>query len=79
MDLFMKNKTLSFSPISWASSDYPTLVHRGAYVLLGTTNVLTGRSAVKVGGTDLVYVYPIGFLDRNKSLVYTNGATRVYR
>jgi uncharacterized membrane protein len=65
----------------WDANDeiLPTWVRHGTYVFLGATALQTGKAAFTYLGKRVEYEYPIGFLDENKSLIYSSNGARVYR
>jgi uncharacterized membrane protein len=58
---------------------YPTLIGRESWVVLGYTTVRTGRAVLYIDGQLIYYRYPTGFLRNNKNLVYSNGASEIYK
>jgi uncharacterized membrane protein len=58
---------------------FPGLIEQNAYVYVSEPTFARGRSTLRFGGDQVVYSYPISFLDENKNLLYDNGSTRVYR
>ncbi|MDE1924558.1 MAG: DUF2206 domain-containing protein [Patescibacteria group bacterium] len=58
---------------------YPWLIRKSSYVLVGSPVVRRGVDNLSYNETPISYVYPIGFLDTNKDLLYDNGEARVYR
>lgn len=58
---------------------YPTLVRRSSWVIADYTVIRTGVAATRVTGHIIQYKYPIGLLQSNKDLVYSNGSTEIYK
>ncbi len=58
---------------------YPTLIRRSSWVILGSSNVHSGRASLFYDGDLITYVYPIGFLRVSKNLVYNDGGAEIYR
>ena len=58
---------------------YPTLVTRSSWAILSYANLHTGRATVGYNGDLLTYVYPIGFLQTTKNLVYNNDGAEIYK
>jgi uncharacterized membrane protein len=79
MDRDLFNKARSLGGVRAYDDIYPSDIHRDAYVVLGYPNVTTGRTLVPTSGFQLWLRYPENVLAASKSLVYTNGATRIYR
>jgi uncharacterized membrane protein len=65
----------------WDANDeiLPTWVRHNTYVFLGSTTIQTGKAAFVFLGKRVIYDYPVGFLDENKSLIYSSNGARVYR
>ncbi|BBZ26746.1 hypothetical protein MMAD_10410 [Mycolicibacterium madagascariense] len=65
----------------WDANDeiLPTWVRQNTYVFLGSTALQTGKAAFTYLGKRVEYEYPVGFLDENKSLIYSSNGARVYR
>jgi hypothetical protein len=79
-DRYAVNRLNTYSPASPTSVDiYPMLIRKNAYAFLGFTAVVDDRVSFLYSGDLVTYEYPVGFLDHNKSLMYSNDASRVYR
>jgi hypothetical protein len=60
--------------------NYPTAVKRSSWVVLGYPTVVNGIATTAADAGPLVtYVYPKGFLQATKNLVYNNGGTQIYK
>jgi uncharacterized membrane protein len=79
-DRYAVNRLNTYSPAAATSVDiYPMLIRKNAYAFLGYTAVVDGRVSFLYSGDLVTYEYPVGFLDHNKSLVYSSDVSRVYR
>lgn len=58
---------------------FPGVVEKDAYVFATHAAFVKGRSTLLIDGDQVVYSYPIEFLDENKNLIYSNGSVRIYR
>jgi hypothetical protein len=58
---------------------FPGYVRTDSYAFLGDTPMRKGEVATFFSGDELTYHYPIEFLDKNKSLIYSSDGARVYR
>jgi uncharacterized membrane protein len=58
---------------------YPSLVTQSSWVILGYSTVHTGRATAYYDGDLITYLYPIGFLQASKNLVYNNGGAEIYK
>ncbi len=58
---------------------YPALIRKDAYVFMSVTNVSKQQATFSYNGTEITYFYPLQFLDATKTMVYTDGETRIYR
>jgi uncharacterized membrane protein len=65
----------------WDANDdiIPMWIRRNTYVFLGSLTTRDGMAAFTYLGDRVLYHYPIGFLDTNKSLIYSSNGARVYR
>jgi hypothetical protein len=68
-----------YSEPSSADDIFPVIVRTDAYVFLGYTTVRKGEAAFSFAGDLVTYKYPVGFLDKNKSLIYSSDGARIYR
>jgi uncharacterized membrane protein len=78
-DRYTSARLQNFSGTQPLDAVYPTQLRSGSYVVLGTTTVRNGTVAIFFEGDVLTYVYPMGALDDNKSLIYSSGGARIYR
>jgi uncharacterized membrane protein len=58
---------------------YPSDIRKDAFVVLSGTNVKSGKVLEVVDGYELWLQYPTDVLDHDKSLIYDNGGTQIYR
>jgi uncharacterized membrane protein len=79
MDPTLLAMARTFTNLNATNNVYPALVQRNAYVVLSYENVVLDRANYDTGSGYLVYNYPLGAMDQLKNLVYSTGATRVYR
>lgn len=77
-DRYTFNRVRTYSGLSQLNDVYPTLIRVHSFVFLGYATVLTGRTTVSLGGDLVTYLYPSGFLDATKDLIYSNGGAEVY-
>jgi uncharacterized membrane protein len=56
----------------------PSLIKTYSYVLLGYNDTTNKQVFVSYDGNTLTYNYPTQFLNANKDLIYSNGASEVY-
>lgn len=57
----------------------PAVIKRDAYVYLDRSNVQENEEIGEHNGEEVLYIYPIEFLDDHKDLLYSNSGSRVYR
>lgn len=76
---FALSDARSINRMGWDNDILPALVRRRSYVFLGDSNINRQRSTIFYNGDNLVYTYPIRFLDDNKDLIYSNSGARIYR
>jgi uncharacterized membrane protein len=72
------NQFISIANLSFTDGIFPGMVRKDAYVFVTKPTYAKGRSTIGYKGDQVVYSYPIQFLDDNKNLLYDNGAVRIY-
>jgi len=80
-DAFELNKIMNYESFyNLFSLDYifPAIIKKDSFVFLGPQN-LRGQSTLSYSGDDLVYSYPLDFLDNEKDLIYSNSQVKVYK
>lgn len=78
-DRYTSARLQNFAETKPLDAIYPTQLRENSFVVLGTTTVLNGTVSIFYEGDVLTYVYPVGVLDENKSLIYASGGARIYR
>ena len=65
----------------FVGDNYPTLIRKSSWVILGYSTLHTGRATTDSDkdGDLITYEYPIDFLQEHKNLVYNNGGAEIYR
>jgi uncharacterized membrane protein len=58
---------------------FPLLVRTDAYVFLDYTAIRKGEATFAFAGDLVTYNYPVDFLDKNKSLLFSSDGARIYR
>ncbi len=58
---------------------FPTLLTKGSYVFVDARLARQREATIFYSGDRITYKYPMGNLDRRLDLVYSSGASRVYR
>jgi hypothetical protein len=58
---------------------FPTLLTKGSYVFVDAGLAREREATIFYSGDRITYKYPLGTLDRRLDLVYSSGASRVYR
>ena len=58
---------------------FPTLLHTGSYVFVDAHLARQHEETIFYSGDRITYKYPLRELDRRLHLVYTSGASRIYR
>lgn len=74
---FASTKMLAYGGIYPDASILPETLRRSAYIYVDNAERVYGRTYV--GGDIVYYSYPIGLLDENKNLVYSNADARIYK
>lgn len=57
----------------------PALIYRDAYVYGSYGNIVDGRAIIHDQGRDFMFSFPTEFLNNNKSLIYSNGGSEIFR
>ncbi|HWY80115.1 MAG TPA: DUF2206 domain-containing protein [Candidatus Sulfotelmatobacter sp.] len=78
-DWFTGKKIHTYGNIYSVDGLIPSVIRRNSYVYLSYSNIQTGEIIVYVNGTPIYYKFPFTFLDQNKSLIYNNGSSKIYR
>ena len=78
-DWFAGKKIHTFSNISSVDGLTPSEIRKNSYVYLDKLNVVNKKVIVYVGGIPIYYQSPINLLNENKSLIYNNGGSRIYK
>lgn len=78
-DSYNWSKLLTFGNLNSINDIYPYLVQKDSYIYLGNTNVNKKTASVAYNGDVISYSYPVDFLDNNKSLIYNNGDSKIYK
>ena len=73
------NQFTAMGGLSFRDGIFPGLVRKDAYVFVTKPTYANGRSTIRYKGDQVVYSYPISFLDDNKDLLYDNSFARIYR
>ena len=79
MDTDLFNKARSLGGVRAYDDIYPSDIRRDSYVVLGYDNVVGDKVDIPLDGYELWLEYPTSVLDGAKSLVYSNGSSRIYR
>ena len=75
---FAASRFQLYTSIAIDSNDFPTVVLRNSYVMLGSNTVQTGISTVGQNGELVDFRYPIAFLKSNKDLIYSSNGAEVF-
>jgi uncharacterized membrane protein len=70
---------INVSEISPTDDIFPMLLRKDAYAFLGYPNIRKGQVTFSIAGDLVTYKYPVEFLDKNKSLIYSSNGARIYR
>ena len=76
---FSLNRVNFFKEVSTINDIYPGLIRKDSYVYLGYANVNKVQANISYGGSNIIYHFPIRFLDENKNLLYNNSGVKIYR
>ncbi len=78
-DRYTFSRLQNYTELKASDDIYPVMVRRDAYIFLGNQTTQKGQVDVFYSGDLITYKYPVEFLDRNKNLIFDNGAVRIYR
>lgn len=57
----------------------PSAMYKNSYVYVRFANIARLRTDVSANGINILYSFPIDFLNKNKNLIYNNGGSSIYR
>jgi uncharacterized membrane protein len=57
----------------------PSVIRRDAYVYVNAYIIETGNNIASHNGDLFVFSYPLGFLNQQKDLIYSNNKSRIYK
>ena len=77
-DPFATARFQPYTSIGIDDNDFPTVVLRHSYVVLGTDTVQSGISTVGPNDALLDYEYPVAFLEANKDLIYASNGAEIF-
>jgi uncharacterized membrane protein len=77
-DEFSASRFGLYTPIYIDSNDFPAVVLRHSYVMLGTNTVRTGIATVGLSGELVDFKYPVAFLKSNKNLIYASNGAEIF-
>ena len=77
-DEFAASRFQLYTSIYIDPNDFPSIVLRNSYVVLGTDTVRTGISTVGQNGELVDFRYPIAFLKSNKNLIYASNGAEIF-
>lgn len=78
-DLFASSKMLAIVNLHSSEKILPVTVQKDAYVYLDHSNVKNGKNIIHFKGNLNIYDYPTEFLNQNKSLIYNNGGSEIFK
>ena len=78
-DRYLSGRNWDYNKIQTTKDIFPLLIRKDAYVFLGYAVVHKNEVTFLYSGDLVTYQYPIGFLDNNKSLLYSSDGVRIYR
>jgi uncharacterized membrane protein len=76
---FAEVKILAYTGIATDATLLPQTIERNSYVYLDHTNVSLGDVIEFIESDAIYYHFPLAFLQNNKSLIYNNGGSEIYR
>lgn len=78
-DRFALSRVDTLTQVNTLNDIFPGLIRRGSFVYLGFANVTKLKANISYSGTNIIYNFPIEFLDKNESLLYNSGGAKIYR
>ncbi len=76
---FSNIKMITYAGIAPVVGLLPETIEKKSYVYLNFNNVTTGNVIEYINGNVAYYQFPLNFLENNKSLIYNNGGSEIYR
>ncbi len=77
-DPFAAARFLPYATFQLDANNYPTAVYRASYVMLGADTAKSGTSTAGPNGNLVDFLYPVGFLNKYKNLIYANGDAEIF-
>ena len=71
-------KMLAYGGIDAINQIIPATIRKDSYVYIGESIPNTGEIITWFQGNELIFTYPLNFLNNTKNLVYSNGGSYVY-
>jgi uncharacterized membrane protein len=78
VDPYVYQEVQTYTTLQMVDSDYPTVLQRNSYVVLGAQTVTEGQASVFADGDDITYNYPINLLNSTDNLVYSSNGAMIY-
>lgn len=78
-DRYSNSKFASLTSFSAQTDIFPGLIRKKGYVFIGPSVTKKQRATIIYNSDQVVYTYPIKFLDDNKNLIYDNGGVDIYK
>ena len=57
----------------------PSAMYKNSYVYTRYANLKRLRADTSINGVELLYSFPIAFLNEHKNLIYSNGGAEIFR
>jgi hypothetical protein len=67
------------SGVAYTDGIFPGVIRKDSYVYVTSPTFEKKRSTLIYGGDQVLFSYPIEFLDTHKDLLYDNRSVRIYR
>lgn len=68
----------AYTTLHMVDDDYPTLLNRNSYTILGYQTVTKGQATEFLDGDDVTYNYPIKLLNSTYNLIYSSNGAMIY-
>jgi hypothetical protein len=78
VDPYVYQELQTYTTLQMVDNDYPTLLQRNSYVVLGDQTVREGQASVFADGDDVTYNYPLKLLNSTDNLVYSSNDVKIY-
>jgi uncharacterized membrane protein len=78
VDPYVYQEVQTYTTLQMVSDDYPTILQRNSYVVIGDQTVREGQATIFSDGDQITYQYPIKLLNSTDNLIYSSNGVMIY-